>query len=82
MRTLGVKVSPQWLLLVQSFNVVSEGAGVALSTAAATTTKKSNSARSIPWRPNWWLQGGGFSTYAGRNALQENGLIFGLWHQF
>ena len=30
----------------------------------------------------WWLQVGGFSTYAGRNALQENGVIFGVWHQF
>ena len=32
--------------------------------------------------PTWELQGGGYTTYAGRNALQENGLIFGVWHQF
>ena len=28
--TLGVKVLPQWLLLAQSFNVISEGAGISI----------------------------------------------------
>ena len=32
--------------------------------------------------PTWQVQFGGVSTYAGRNALQENGFIVGLWHQF
>jgi hypothetical protein len=30
----------------------------------------------------WAVQGGGFTTYAGYNALQENGLVFGVWHKF
>jgi hypothetical protein len=28
------------------------------------------------------LQGGGYVTYAGRNALEENGVILALWHRF
>jgi hypothetical protein len=27
-------------------------------------------------------QGGAFTTFAGRNALQENGLLGGLWYRF
>lgn len=30
----------------------------------------------------WALQGGLFTTYAGSNALQENGLVLGVWHRF
>lgn len=79
--TLGVKVFPQWLLLVQSFNVISEGSGISLYGGSYEYYKLQLSAvYSIA--PTWQLQGGGFSTYAGRNALQENGLIFGVWHQF
>jgi len=79
--TLGVQVTPSWMILAQSFNVISEGEGSPIYgpsyeyfkfelTAVYTLTK------------NWWLQFGGVSTYAGRNALQENGGILGLWHQF
>jgi hypothetical protein len=28
------------------------------------------------------VQGGAFTTFAGRNALQENGLLTGLWYRF
>ena len=45
--TFGVKVLPQWLLLAQSFNVISEGAGNPLYTAAATNITSCSSARSI-----------------------------------
>jgi protein XagA len=30
----------------------------------------------------WSLQFGGYTTYAGRNALQENGVLLGVWRQF
>jgi hypothetical protein len=79
--TLGVKIFPRWLLLVQSFNVVSEGAGNSIYGGSYDYEKLQLSAL-YTLAPNWWLQGGGFSTYAGRDALQENGLIFGVWHQF
>jgi protein XagA len=78
--TLGVYVSDKWLLLAQSFNVTSEGAGtwgfgsfgyykLQLSAAYALT-------------PSMSLQLGGYSTYWGRNALQENGLVVGAWYKF
>jgi protein XagA len=78
--TLGVNVTEKWLLLAQSFNVTSEGAGtwgygsfgyykLQLSAVYALTT-------SLSW------QLGGYSTYWGRNALQENGLVVGAWYKF
>jgi protein XagA len=78
--TFGVQPAPRWTLLAQSFNVVSEGAGtwgfpsydyykLQLSAVYALTPKTS-------------LQFGGFTTYTGRNALQENGVIFGAWYRF
>jgi len=78
--TFGLRLLPHWLLLVQSFNVISEGAGgplfpsydyqkFQLSVVYDLTTALS-------------LQVGGFTTYAGRNALQENGVIAGMWYRF
>jgi hypothetical protein len=78
--TLGIHVTDKWLLLAQSFNVTSEGAGtwgfgsfgyykLQLSAVYAVTTSVS-------------LQLGGYSTYWGRNALQENGLVVGAWYKF
>ena len=79
--TLGVKVVPRWLLLAQSFNVISQGAGIPIYGGSYEYYKLELSAL-YSLTPTWQLQGGGFTTYAGRNALQENGLIFGLWHEF
>jgi protein XagA len=78
--TFGLRPAPRWLLLVQSFNVLSEGSGTwgyssydyekaQLSVVYSLTAALS-------------LQVGGFSTYAGRNALQENGLVLGAWFRF
>ena len=80
--TVGVKVLPQWLLLAQSFNVVSEGAGNISYTGGSYEYYKLQLSAVYSLAPTWQLQGGGYITYAGRNALQENGLIFGVWHQF
>lgn len=80
--TLGVKVLPQWLLLAQSFNVVSEGAGNTAYTGGSYEYYKLQLSAVYSLAPTWQLQGGGYTTYAGRNALQENGLILGVWHQF
>ena len=78
--TFGIHATDKWLLLAQSFNVTSEGAGtwgfgsfgyhkLQLSAVYALTTKVS-------------LQLGGYSTYRGRNALQENGVLVGAWSKF
>lgn len=76
----GVQVSPRWTLVAQSFNVISEGAvspvfgsydyfKLQLSAVYALTA-------------TWSVQGGGYTAYAGRNALQENGAVFGVAHKF
>jgi protein XagA len=78
--TFGVHPADKWLLLAQSFNVTSEGAGtwgygsfgyykLQLSAVYELTTSLS-------------LQLGGYTTYWGRNALQENGLVVGAWYKF
>ncbi len=79
--TVGLKVLPRWMLLVQSFNVISEGSGISIFGGSYEYYKFQLSALYTLTR-SWSLQFGGFSTYAGRNALQENGLILGVWHQF
>jgi|BarGraIncu00222A_1022003.scaffolds.fasta_scaffold26636_2 hypothetical protein len=78
--TFGIRPIDKWLFLAQSFNVISEGAGTwgygsfayhkfQLSAVYSLTTALS-------------LQLGGYSTYWGRNALQENGLVVGAWYKF
>jgi hypothetical protein len=78
--TFGLEASKKWLLLAQSFNVMSEGAGSA-PFASYEYYKLQLSAvyRFTPWLA---LQVGGITTYAGRNALQENGVVVGLWYRF
>jgi len=80
--TLGVWATPRWLLLAQSFNVVSEGAGNTVYTGGSYDYEKLQLSAVYKLTPVWSVQGGGYVTYAGRNALQENALIFGVWRQF
>ena len=79
--TIGIKIVPRWLLLAQSFNVISEGSGISIFGGSYDYEKLQLSAV-YSLTDVWWLQFGGYTTYAGRNALQENGLIFGVWRQF
>ena len=78
--TLGVRPLPQWLLLAQSFNVFSEGTGAPLFPSYQYHKLQLSVVYDLT--PNWSLQLGGFTAYAGRNALQENGAIFGVWYKF
>jgi hypothetical protein len=79
--TLGIRILPKWMLLAQSFNVMSEGSGLSYFGGSYEYYKVELSAL-YTVMPTWQVQFGGVSTYAGRNALQENGFIVGLWHQF
>jgi protein XagA len=79
--TIGIRIFPRWLLLAQSFNVASEGAGISLFGGSYDYEKLQLSAV-YSLTDVWALQFGGYTTYAGRNALQENGLIFAVWRQF
>jgi hypothetical protein len=78
--TFGLEPYDRWLLLMQSFNVISEGAGswgypsysyskLQLSVVYTVTSALS-------------LQLGGYTAYSGRNALQENGMVLGAWFKF
>ena len=80
--TFGLWVRPQWLVLAQSFNVFSEGSGNVLYTGGSYDYEKLQLSAVYQITPVWAVQGGGYVTYAGQNALQENGLIFGVWHMF
>lgn len=80
--TFGVWVQPRWLVLAQSFNVFSEGSGNVLYTGGSYDYEKLQLSAVYQITPVWAVQGGGYVTYAGQNALQENGVIFGVWHKF
>jgi hypothetical protein len=78
--TLGVRAARQWLLLLQQFNVISEGSGRAPFTS--NNYHKLQFSVVYDVTPRWSVQGGAFTTFAGRNALQENGVLTGVWYRF
>lgn len=77
--SFGLRPAPQWLLLAQSFNVLSEGAGAGFPSFAY---HKLQMSVVYDLTPAWALQVGAFTTFAGRNALQENGAILGAGYKF
>jgi hypothetical protein len=79
--TLGVRPQDKWLVLLQSFNVISEGAGSAPFFPSYSYSKLQLSAV-YSLTPKLSLQFGGYTTYWGQNALQENGLVVGAWYKF
>ena len=79
--TIGIKIFPRWLLLMQSFNVISEGSGISIFGGSYDYEKLQLSAV-YSLTDVWSLQFGGYTTYAGRNALQENGVLLGVWRRF
>ena len=78
--TLGVRPLPQWLVLAQLLNVISEGASPPLFPSYDYSKLQISVVYDLTRQ--WSLQGGGFTTYHGRNALQENGVILGAWYRF
>lgn len=78
--TFGIRPAPNWLLLAQSFNVISQGSGSVLFPAY--DYSKLQFSLVYDMTPAWSLQLGAFTTFSGRNALQENGVILGSWLKF
>ena len=78
--TLGLYVTPELLVLAQSFNTISG----ASSTPNNPQWAQAKAQLSLVYRLNaeWRVQGGGFVTLAGQNAYRENGLLLALWRQF
>jgi hypothetical protein len=78
--TLGVRPLDPWLVLVQSFNVISEGAGSVSNPDYAYHKLQLSVVYAVT--PVLSLQLGGFETYMGHNALRERGAIMGVWAKF
>jgi len=80
--TFGVRPAPNWLLLVQTFSVVSEGAGTGPIFSTSYDYHKLQFSVVYDLTPRWAIQFGGFTTFVGHNALQENGMLLGTWYKF
>jgi protein XagA len=78
--TLGIRPQDRWLVMLQSFNVVSEGAGNWNLPSYSYSKLQLSAVYEVT--PKLALQLGGYTTYWGRNALQENGLVVGAWYKF
>lgn len=78
--TLGLSPAANWQLIAQSFNVISEGAGS--PPFSSYNYHKLQLSVVYDLSPRLSLQLGGFTAFAGRNALQENGVVFGTWYRF
>ena len=79
--TLGARPAPQWLVLLQSFSVISDGAGTGPFNAPYRYYKIQPS---VVWdfAPKWSAQLGAVTTVAGRNSWREQGVVAGLWRRF
>jgi hypothetical protein len=66
-------------VLLQNFNVISAGA---VAPAPSYDYAKFQVSARYDLTAQWALQAGVFTTFAGRNALQENGLLIGAWYRF
>jgi hypothetical protein len=78
--TLGVRQSPDLLLLAQSFNTFDDGS----ATGVFSDGRKHKVQLSAVWRLDevWSFQLGGLATVAGVNTLQERGVVAAIWRQF
>jgi hypothetical protein len=78
--TFGIQPAERWLLLAQSFTVVSDGAGQRPFDDYWYTKAQFSAVHEL-W-PGLSLQVGVVTTYAGHNALRETGALIGIWRQF
>jgi hypothetical protein len=78
--TLGVRPFPDWLVLLQSFNVLANDPNAGLFTG----TRYHKVQLGVVWdfAHNWSVELAGVATIAGRNAPVESGIITGLWYRF
>lgn len=78
--TFGIRPDPKWLVLAQTFSVVSQGSGSALFPSYDYHKLQMSVVHELS--KDLALQAGAFTTFSGRNALQENGVVTGLWYKF
>jgi hypothetical protein len=78
--TVGVRASPGWTLMAQSFSVWREA-----ETSLALPESRSHKAQlSVVRRINdiWSVQVGGYGAYAGKNVVEERAGFAALWMRF
>ncbi|MGG5808702.1 hypothetical protein [Falsiroseomonas sp. CW058] len=78
--TLGLRPSPAWAVLAQSFTVVTDGEGRGAYPSSWYTKAQLSLLYEVA--PSWTLQAGAFTTLAGENALREHGALVALWRSF
>jgi hypothetical protein len=78
--TLGLRPNRRLLLLVQSFNVISEGAGAGGLASYEYYKFQPGAVYRITGRRS--IEAAAFATVSGRNSIQENGATLGVWYDF
>ncbi|MDP4593938.1 MAG: hypothetical protein NWT00_05135 [Beijerinckiaceae bacterium] len=76
--TNGMHILPQWLLLVQNFNLIAHK-------DAHKPGKRSHKAQvSLVYKltGQWSLQAGSFTTFSARNARRDHGWLLAIWRGF
>jgi hypothetical protein len=77
--TAGLWLDRRWLLMAQSFNVVS---GPARPPYVYFRSHKLEASLAYRFSRHFTLQGGAFFSPAGQNALDERGLCLSVWSDF
>lgn len=80
--TLGVRVAPRWQVLLQSFNVISEGAGEGPDFSASYEYYKVKVSGAYDLTAALTLQVGLIGTVFARNAPQESGAVASALYRF
>lgn len=80
--TLGARVAPRWQVLVQSFNVISEGAGEGPYFGVSYEYYKAQLGFAYDWDEKLTFLMSAVSTYYARNAPQENGGTLAAFYKF
>ncbi len=80
--TLGVRVAPRWQVLVQSFNVISEGAGEGPDFSASYEYYKLQLSGAYDLSAALTVQVGIIGTVFARNAPQETGAVASALYRF
>lgn len=77
--TLGLRPSPRWMVLLQTFEIYTFAAS---RTPASALSAKVAASLVYELSPSWSLQAGAFRTIAGFNAALEVGPFVSVWRRF
>ena len=81
--TIGLQLSEKLVLLTQGFYIQNDGTLSDPTDPVFATRSLKGQASLVYWlKPKVGLQFGAFTTLAGRNVVNEEALLFGLWRKF